>query len=180
MIQNTPTDHENDRLMSGYMQALYENIIHLNESSLLSARRYISTCVSIFSELLLLREKISKQAESLFKEMLIQCVRKHLWTVDTNDELMGLEDMEIEDTKVNPFVKVVCMLNDLLTTRYADIGKRVLNVLMGFAEGLDETAFVFVKDFIVKLQNQRESFPINVFSELFGTIVKKLQYRPVL
>lgn len=43
------------------------------------------------------------------------------------------------------------MLNDMLTSRYEDVSRRVLNILGGMAEGLDESAFTYVKDMIIRL-----------------------------
>lgn len=39
------------------------------------------------------------------------------------------------------FTKVICMLNDLLSSRYEGVRKAVFNVLGAFADALDESAF---------------------------------------
>jgi hypothetical protein len=58
--------------------------------------------------------------------------------------------MDLEDS-AHLFTKVVCMMNDLLSSRYESVRKIVMNVLGGFAETLDEGAFEFVKPLITNL-----------------------------
>lgn len=113
--------------------------------------------------------------------MLAICIKRQLWVVNNDDGLMGIQNMDLDgESQSNPFVKVVCMLNDLLTGRYEGVSRRVLNILGGMAEGLDESAFIYVKDLVIRLENQREMYATNQFSEIFGKITNKVGFGNII
>lgn len=126
----------------------------------------------------MISDKVAKQTELLLKQMLSNCINSGLWTV-ADDDILRFETMNLEG-EAHVFSKVICMLTDLLSSRYEIVRKAVFNILGAFADALDENAFEFVKPFITDLENMREDLPEHLFSELFGKLATKLGIGNVL
>lgn len=105
-----------NRITYGYLQCIHEGFITLNRANERTSQRYLSSVVSVVSEMLIGTGKIPKQAEGVLKEVIGQGVTQSLW-MKSDDFDLGSLDLEGEG---NSFSKLVAMLQDLLSTRYDD------------------------------------------------------------
>ena len=76
-------------MMYGYLQCIHESFLTLNRANELTSLRYISSVVSVVSEMLIMNGRIPKQAEGILKEIIGQGVSQTLWIKNHDDLDLG-------------------------------------------------------------------------------------------
>ena len=81
-----------------------------------TANKYVSVVVSILQEFIVKGGRIEKQAFSILKAIMANCIRKSLWVSKekTEEDFFDFESIGL-DGKANNFKKVVCMLQAMLS-----------------------------------------------------------------
>ena len=160
LIHNIPLGG-NHKITYGYLQCIHSGFLTLNRVNASTAQKYLSSVISVVSEMLLAGGKIPKQAEGILKEVIEEAVSPSLWE-SKND--LDIETLELEGGINNSFDKVVSMLQDLLSTRYSNKVGYVFGILREFFGKLDQSASTLTMNLLVELINERERFPRELFN----------------
>jgi hypothetical protein len=158
-LQNQPDFNSADKLVFSYIQCLVQTLLHINTFEPKTARNYISSCLSVCSEIMLVeRDTFPSFAQKSMELIVIHTIVPQLWKKNNPFDLTDFADMDIENNSgaaPDNFQKIISILLHLLSSRYDKLQKYSIKVVSVFFEKLNSDALSHVLPMIKQISDSR-------------------------
>ena len=156
-LNNPPSFYSEEKLVFAFIQCLSSTLIHLHTYQSKIANKYISSCLSSCSELLLVENpKFPIFAQKSIEFIIIKTISKELWQKRIENNLFDIAEIDLDSNNEDNFRKIVYIMKYLLSSRFEHVGPKVLNIINTFFGRLDETCFENIADFIQEFSEYRK------------------------
>ena len=190
-LENQPSFYSEEKLILAFIQCTVETLIHLQEHNSQIAEKYISSCISLCSELLVIgrSNKLTAFSAKTIHLIILKTITPNLWKKRNNlENLLDFESVSLEKTEKtsqmpSSFSKIVSILKYLLSSRFENVYEEVFIIIENFFKQLNPSCPIekvqnLIEEFVeLRLNNNNNN--VN-FSKAFGSALRNLGVEKIL